>query len=428
MRARRLTTFALCLSFLVAACGASHSDRLPGDHSAPVNLRSLRLTANQLDDLASADATFGSELFAAAAGRSNGNIVMSPASIAIALQMAYAGARGRTAAEMAGVLHVPGVDPTEVAAAASQLLAKLRSASKPNGPILSLVNQVWVQDGFPLTTSYQTAMSSGFGAAFRRADFSHDADGARQDINDAVASDTHNRIRDLLAPGTLDSTTRLVLTNAVYLQARWLYEFTKAETAPRPFHLANGTQVTTDTMHQQEGFDYVHRDGYQAIVLPYVGGRLAMTVLIPDGSLKALLAKLRTTGVGAMTAGATYTQLSLYLPRFRFDWSAELSHPLATLGMPTAFTTAADFDGISTAEKLRIAFVQHKAFIALDEQGTEAAAATAVGVFATGAMPNTRKPVVVRADHPFLFAITDTKAGLPLFLGRVSDPRSTVGG
>jgi len=428
MRARHLTPFAVCLSLLIAACGTSHPDKLPGDHSKPVDLHSVTLTAAELDDIAAADDAFGRKLFAAAASQADGNIVMSPASIAIALQMAYAGARGTTAAEMARVLHVQGTDPTEVAAAASQLLAHVASASRAKGPILDLVNQVWVQDGFPLTTSYRTAMSSGFGAAFRRADFRNDAESARQDINSAAAAATHDRIRDVLAPGLVTKATRLVLLNAVYLQARWFHEFSKSDTTTAPFHLADGQQVSTPTMQQEELFDYVHRDGYQAVVLPYDGGRLAMTLLIPDGPMGPLLRRLRSQGLDALIAGAKTRLLSLHLPRFRFDWSAELKGLLSSLGMPTAFSRGADFSGMSAAERLAIAFVQHKAFIDLDEQGTEAAAVTAVGMRVTGAGPISQQPIVVRADHPFVFAITDTRTGLPLFLGRVADPRSTVGG
>jgi serpin B len=381
----------------------------PSDRSSPVDLGRISLTA------------------ASVADARPGNVVMSPASVALALQMAYAGARGDTATEMAKVLHVRGVAPTEVAAAAARFLDDLAPLADDKDALLSLVNQVWVQDGFPLTTSYRTAMGSGFGAAFRRADFIADAESARQDINAAVADATHDRIQDLLAPGVLTDATRLVLTNAVYLRARWASEFSPGDTSAEAFHLSDGTAADVDTMQQEESFRYVHREGYQAVVLPYVGGRLAMTVLVPDGSsLDPLLGALRHRGLAALTAGAKRTLVELHLPRFRFSWDADLSGPLGALGMPTAFTPDADFSGITPAQRLHIQFVQHKAFVAVDEQGTEAAAATAVGVGVTGVMVPPPHPVVVRADHPFLFAITDTTTHLPLFLGRVADPRSTV--
>jgi serine protease inhibitor len=250
MNSRRL---AIALALLVAACGTSQTDKLPGDRSDPIDLHAVALSAGQLDDMARADSAFGTSLFAAAAARQDGNLVMSPASIAIALQMAYAGARGRTAEEMADVLHVAGTSPTKVAAAAAQFLTQLASASKPKGPILSLVNEVWLQDGFPLTTSYRTSMSSGFAAAFRRADFRDNPDRVRQDINNAV-----------------------------------------------------------DTMQQLDAFGYVHRDGYQVIELPYARDRLAMTLLIPDGSPGPLLRRMTSEGLGALSAGAKPTLLSLH--------------------------------------------------------------------------------------------------------------------
>lgn len=420
---RAIALAALLAAALPAACSGESSPRTPPDKSQPVDLRAISLTATQLHDLASADDAFGAELFRAVADAGKGNVVMSPASVALALQMAFAGARGDTATEMAEALQVGDVAPTDVAAAAARFLRDLAPLANGKETLLSLVNQVWVQDDFPLTTSYRTAMSSGFGAAFRRADFRADAEGARQDINDAVAAATHDKIPDLIGPGVLNDLTRLVLTNAVYLRARWAAEFSPDATEPRAFHLSGDETVDVPTMQQQDEFRYVRGEGYQAVVLPYVDGRLAMTVLVPDGDVAPLEHLLADKGVSALTGAAKLTPLTIALPRFRFTWSDDLSHPLAALGMPTAFTDRADFTGISTAEPLMIQFVLHKAFVAVDEEGTEAAAATAVGVGATSAMVPPKKPIVVRADHPFLFAITDTKTGLPLFLGRVSDPR-----
>ena len=407
---------------LLPACSGGSSPATPPDHSKPVDLQAVSLTSAERRDLAAADDVFGAKLFAAVAGEDDSNVVMSPVSVAIALQMAFAGARGDTAAEMADTLQVGDIAPTDVAAAAAKFLADLAPLADGKHSLLSLVNQVWVQDGFPLTTSYRTAMESGFAAGLRRVDFRDDAAAATQEINDAVAVATHDRIKDLI-PSPLESSTRLVLTNAVYLLARWVNEFDPGDTRPKPFHLADGTSVEVPTMRQQNEFDYVDGDGYQAVVLPYGDLRLAMTLLIPDDDLRHLEKRLAAHGVSALTADAKYTPLTISLPRFRFSWNRELSGPLRDLGMPTAFTDSADFTGITRAESLRVQGVLHKAFIAVDEEGTEAAAATAVIMAGSGVRLPPEHPVVVRADHPFLFAITDTKTGLPLFLGRVSDPR-----
>lgn len=426
-RSRRLLLVSAAVPALLVGCsggstgGSPH--RLPPISEGPrVDLGAVHLTAAQLDALAAADNAFAGELYHAVAADQSGNVVMSPASVAIALQMAYAGARGQTATEMAKALHVTGTSPLDVAAAAARFLRELAPLAADKNELLNIVNKVWVQSGFPLVSGFDTAMRSGFGAGMQRTDFEHRPDAARQAINAAIAAATHDKIKDLLAPGIINDTIRLVLTNAVYLHAGWASPFEAGQTLPRAFHLADGRTTMPSTMKQTASLGYVRGNGYRAVELPYAGGRLAMTILLPDGALAPLEARFAETGLSALVGAAKPTRLTLELPKFRFTGSTDMKAPLQSLGMRTPFTPAADFTGISTAEPLSIAFVAHQAFVAVDEKGTEAAAATAVGIGVTGVRVETPQQTVVRVDHPFLFAITDTTTGLPLFVGRVADP------
>ena len=408
--------FVVAVAALVSAgCGSAGSH--PAQSAPPPpgsDLRRVALTAAELHGLAAADTAFGTELLQQLQNGSTGNLAISPASIATALQMAYVGARGTTATEMAKTMHLDRMTPQQAAAAASHLLDQLAPLAHDKNQLLDLVNAVWVQKGLPLTPTYDAMMRTGFGAALRRTDFGQ-SEQARQAINAAVADATRDKIRDLIAQGQITPDTRLVLTNAVYLKAQWASPFQPPQTQPRPFHLANSTTKDAPTMSQTGELDYAHGPGYQAVRLPYLGGRLAMTLVVPVGADK---------GYPATLAPFHPADVELWLPKFRFRWSAELSTALQSLGMRTAFGGGADFGGITTAEPLQVSFVQHQAFIAVDEHGTEAAAATAVGVGA-GAALGPSNLVAVHADHPFYFSISDTQTGLMLFLGHVADPTAS---
>jgi serpin B len=398
---------------LLAACGQSPS--VPGPRSA-VDLQHVSVSTTQLDALAAADARFAQALWSVLASR-DGNVVLSPASIATALQMAYVGARGATATEMARALHFDAVaSPVDVAARASRLLARLAPLAPGKKSLLTIADQIWLQKGFAVVPDFRAAMTTGFGSAFHLADFAGHGEDARRAINSAIAAQTRDRIRDLLPAGTDLRQSRLVLTNAIYLKAAWVHEFEPVNTAPAPFTRDDGTVVRPKTMSMTAHLDYAATDGYQAVRLPYDGGRLAMTLLLPAAGRPLTWP----------TAAATLTphDVDLRLPKFTFTWREDVARLLAALGMPTAFTDGADFSGMSSTP-LHIGVVEHKAFIAVDEKGTEAAAATAVtmdvsGAYVPGAVAH------LHLDRPFLFRIDDTATGLPLFLGKVADP--TLGG
>jgi serpin B len=397
-----------------------------------------------------ADDAFGADLYRAL--DTGGNVVFSPSSIATALQMALVGARGETAAQLAAALRLPGPqDAAPALQAVSDLLAELAG----DDVTLRAPNTMWVQAGLPLQADFTQALARVAAVAVRDADFARAAEQARHEINALIAEQTAGKITDLLAPGALDSATRLVLTSAVYLKAAWAHPFPAGATEEGPFHPQPGTQVMVPMMRMRTRLPYLRGDGYQAVELPYAGQRLGMVVILPDGppgpvedrlaagGLRGLLAgSAPQTGLPPQTdlapptgsvpqtdsappTGLAPRQINLALPRFRVTSTFDLPPALAALGITLARQRGqADFSGITTAERLFIGRAVHQAYIDVDEQGTEAAAATAVVVMTARALV-ADPPVEVTVDRPFLFAITDTVSGLPLFLGRVTDPTSS---
>jgi serpin B len=364
-----------------------------------------------------ADAAFGTDLYRQLAAA--GNVVFSPASIAAALRMALAGARGGTAAELAAALHLPG---PEAAAEGLKELAGIRSGDDLT---FRAPNVMWLESAASVQDSYLRQLSED--VAVEHCDFSHAPEAARQTINDTVAAQTEGKITGLIPPGVIDRLTRLVLTNAVYLKALWAHQFPARETRQKPFYPERAEQTPVDLMHLQARFAYHRGDGYQAVLLPYRGGSLAMAVVLPDGPLTELTRRLDDLGgFGGLLAGllsdGAERQVDLSLPRFRVNAGFMLADTLQALGVRAAFTDAADFSGITEDPPLRISAVVHKAYIDVGEEGTEAAAATGT---AFAAMALVRKPepeVRVVLDRPFLFAVADTRSGLPLFLGQFTRP------
>lgn len=408
----RIRPFPAALATIALAATACGSASTNTPNSSPNRtVHPVRISMQAQQALATADAAFARTLWANFA-TAHGNVVLSPASIATALQMAYVGARGDTAAEMARTMHL-GANATaaDIAAAADGVLNLIAFASTKDS-VLNVADQVWLQRDFPIAADFRNAMADDFGSVFHLADFAAHSEDARKAINASVAAQTRDRIQDLIAPGTDLSDARLVLTNAIYLNAAWAAPFERSMTAPARFTRADGSVVRPDTMNATESFDYAATPGYQAIRLPYAGGHLAMTLLLPAAGRPL---------VWPATAPSFRDQaVDLALPKFAFSWGQDLAGVLRDLGMPTAFGDGADFTGISP-KPLRIGAVPHKAFIAVDETGTEAAAATAVEVMVGGAAV-TGSIAHLHFDRPFLFRIEDTASGLPLFLGKVADP------
>jgi serpin B len=361
--------------------------------------------------LAAADAAFGTDLYTRLAGP--GNLVFSPASVAAALRMALIGARGETAVEMARVLHLGSVE------AARQAQEQLAGIPASEALTLRVVNTAWIDSGLSVREEFLRQPVS-----VEQADFAHEPEATRQAINAAVEEQTAGKITGLIGPGLVSALTRLVLVNAIYLKARWQHEFPLQGTGKEPFYPERSDASPVDMMHMDERLAYQRGDGFQAVLLPYRGGPLAMAIVLPDGPLSQfpLEALGGVSGVlhGLLADGEQY-QVDLRLPRFRVEAEFLLRDTLQALGIALAFSADADFSGICD-ERLRIDEAIHKAFIDVDEQGTEAAAATGF-VFRAAAMR--RQPaqrVRFTADRPFLFAVIEKTTGLPLFLGQFTSP------
>jgi serpin B len=353
-----------------------------------------------------------------------GNVFASPFSVSTALAMTAAGARGATLDEMVKVLHLP-TDPAATDAGFRALLGRMngdRSAKRPYQ--LSTANAIWAQKGYPWRPEFKDRVAGNYGAGLFDADFAAAPEPARRTINAWVEKETHDKIKELLAKGMIDRLTVLVLTNAIYFKGDWAAKFDPKLTAVAPFAAADGTSPPARLMHRRGEYGYAEpAPGLQLLELPYAGGELAMLVVLPrevdglDRVAKSLSAETLDTWVKALRP----RPVKAYLPRFKMEAKYVLNDPLKALGMKAAFG-AADFSGMTTSgEPLSISLVVHQAYVDVNEEGTEAAAATGVVVLRAAA-PAPREPVVFRADRPFLFLIRDVTHGTVLFLGRLTDP------
>ena len=347
--------------------------------------------------------------------------VFSPVSVAAALRLALCGARGQTAAELASALHEA---PDAAAEGLRATSAAVRDVAADGSVTFRAPSTVWVQSGLPLQPGFTSQLGDAGTDVIGRTGFAGAPEAARAEINRVIAEQTAGKITGLLPAHTIDSATRLVLTSAVYLKAAWADRFPEAATRDAPFFPdgPDRPNLTVPMMRGTAARAYRHGDGYQAVVLPYQGGRLAMAVVLPDGPLTTLRPAIAAGGLGGLLAGTSRYEVTLSMPRFRLEAAFSLVAVLERLGVAAAFTRQADFSGITEAERLLINAVAHKAYVEVDEQGTEAAAATAIA-FRPLAAFRTPPAVTMTVDRPFLFAIIYTPTGLPLFVGQVRYPR-----
>lgn len=369
---------------------------------------------------------FGTDLYRRLAARP-GNVVCSPYSVAVALAMTRNGARGSTATEMDRVLHAPRLAELNSGfnALALHLDSRAGERRRADGSAaklsLAAANSLWGQQEVRWEQTFLDALARSYGTGLRMVDYAADAEGARRAINTWTGQRTAGRIPQLVPAGVLDRQTRLVLVNAIYLKAPWEEPFTKAQTQRADFTLGDGSRVKVPMMRRLvKSARHASGPGWQAVDLRYAGSQLAMAVVLPDqGHLASVQRGLDGAALGRLLAGFGPGGVALSLPRWTFRTQAGLGELLGALGMPTAFTEQADFAGMTTQEKLLISAVLHEAFIAVDEEGTEAAAATAVAAGITSAPAS---PLRVTVDRPFMFVIHDVETATPLFIGRVDDP------
>lgn len=418
-----LAALALSTAVLLSACG--------DDEAAASELVMSKAPRTSADPAAASDAAsalslFSTDLYAILA-RTDGNLVFSPYSAAVALAMTRNGAAGETLDQMSAVLHADRAGDLDAGLnAIDQALAtrpgEYRWMDKTVKLEFATANQLWGQRDYPFHDAFLDKLAANYGAGMRLVDYIKATEDARKAINSWVSDQTRERIPELIPEGVLNSDTRLVLTNAIYLNAPWMHPFNKDATAPGPFTRLDGSTVEAQLMRLSEELRYAKGTGYQAVELPYVDGSLSMLVIVPDsGDFADFQSTFNADTLATIVSDLKTAQVKLGFPRFEYRTQASLKDALKEMGMPIAFEGGlADFSAMSPDGKdLFIQDVIHEAFIAVDEDGTEAAAATAVVVGRTSAPVDV---VELTIDRPFLYAIRDNDTGAILFLGRVTDP------
>jgi serine protease inhibitor len=393
-----------------------------------------------------------------------GNLFFSPYSISTALAMTYAGAKGRTQEQMAQALCFPtsaknvaqpgpqtqrnafgspmpsagsgtppraGVlqaqeplSPDAFARAFGEIVKDLNARGGQGKYELRVANALWGQQDYEFLASFTKLVEAEYDGHLERVNFARAAEQARQTINAWVEKQTNGKIKDLISPGVLDATTRLVLTNAVYFKGNWATQFKKEVTRDQPFTLLDGSKVQVPMMNQKETFGYAETDGLQVLEMPYVGRELSMVILLPKDAagLGAVEKTLTTPNLSKWLAGIYRQEVIVTVPRFKMTQKFAMKAVLESMGMTEAFSSQADFSGMTGRRDLFLSAVIHQAYVDVNEEGTEAAAATAGTMKMTSVAPG-RTPVF-RADHPFIFLIRDINSGSILFLGRTVNPKA----
>ena len=401
----------LCLLTAIAtaviATGCSKPER---------DARAITALTPELAPVVQGNNAFAIDLYHAAAAEP-GNLFFSPFSVSAAFGMVYAGAADTTADEMRDVLDI-GTDDASYHAQFGALIADLGGPHQGRGYQLLVANRLFGQAGFAFESPFLDVTGGAYGAPLQVVDFAS-GDASRQTINQWVSDQTEARIPELLQAGDIDGSTVLVAANAIYFDADWATQFDASKTNPAPFTRGDGSQVNVQMMRQEGHFRHGWREGVAFAELPYLDDEVSMVVLVPDEAdgLPALEAVLDGTYIDELLADAPESEVEVGLPRFELHARLPLASLLKGLGMVTAFdATAADFSGMSKAQQLYLQTAVHEAFVRVDEEGTEAAAATAAGVAATSYSPG------VVADRPFVFAIRDRLTTSLLFVGRITDP------
>lgn len=408
---RMVLTFVILLMLIfLPSCGGS-ADSTSADVQAQQALQKI-IADVSVDDTVTGINQFGLALYAQLRPQS-GNLFFSPYSIATALAMTYGGARGETATAMEAVLHLVTQAPYPHAAYAA---LSQQFSRGPNE--LNLANRLWVQKGEALLADFLTLTRTFYGAPCAQVDFVGQTERARLAINDWAAENTRQKIRNLIRPGVLSPDTALVLANAIYFKGQWAERFDVRDTRDAPFTLLDGSQVKVPMMFQSGKFKYAFHPEVNMVALPYKGKALSMVVLVPaakDG-LKNLEKKLSVQNLKQWMGALRQGKVNVCLPKLKTESEFALSQVLKNMGMAEAFSGRADFSGINGKGGLFIGNVIHKAFVEVNEAGTEAAAATAV------VMEKSEMPPTVRADRPFLFLIRHNATGAVLFMGRIVRP------
>lgn len=366
-----------------------------------------------------ANAAFALDLYGQLRGN-EGNLFFSPHSISSALALTYAGAAGDTRSQMEKALHFPETD--EVHAGFARLRKDLVKTARKEGMELKIANSLWPCKGDKFLKEYLSLVRKAYGSRITQVDFS-DSETARNRINAWVEDKTENRIKEIVNPGALDAMTRLVLVNAIYFKADWTRKFDEAFTQPAAFFNGEDEPPEVQLMKQEGIFRYAYVEDLQVLELPYANGAFSMLVLLPDklDGLTKLEESLSMDNFKQWLSKLEETEVEVFLPRFELTYPFRLDGALKTLGMTDAFSETADFSGMNGGHDLYLGAVLHKAFVAVNESGTEAAAATLAVMVTKGlSFP----AATFRADHPFLFLIRENSSESILFMGRLVKPET----
>jgi serpin B len=415
-------TIMICVALLLAGCHSVPKDRQLVKADLP-RVVSPTVSDEQEALVLDGNNSFAFDLYRSINLEKIDNLIYSPYSIWMAFSMIYAGAQGETESQMAGVFHFLSQDNQHVTLNAIdqrlQAFGTIKEAEDEGTPFqLGLANTLWSQLGYAFKQPYLDLLATQYGAGLRVFDFQSSAEVAREAINAWVDEKTDGRIKEIAAPGSISADTRLVLSNAILFKAGWAYKFDQQATADGFFTLIDGKQVTTPQMHLRAPLDYVEKEDYQAIRLPYVYQKVEMWIILPaEGRFKAVQDELGSDLMNDIQQKVGMEDVTLTLPSFDFESELPLNTLLAQMGLTEAFCPAGDYGGIAEGGELCIDQAVHKATITVDEEGTEATAATMV------AMPaSIMEEIELTVDRPFIFAIVTQESGLILFLGQMLDP------
>lgn len=374
-------------------------------------------TKQGLQEVVNANNQFAFDLYSELTKSESGNIFFSPYSISSALAMSYEGAKGQTADEIKSVFHFPEKSVLE------PNFAKIYNDinERTDAYELRMGNALWVQQDYPLLTDYMNRVEKYYGGKVANVDFVKETEKSRQTINSFIEKQTNNKIKDLIPKGVIDPSTKLVITNAIYFKGTWLWQFDPKDTREMDFYVSPTNVVKTPMMYMKPDkakFNYADLGDLQILELPYKGDKISMLILLPKGDLESIESVLTAEKLEEWKNQMQETKLdAIYLPKFELEAKYFMKNILSNLGMPTAFSSdKADFSGMTGNKDLFIKEVIHQAYVEIDEEGTEAAAATGV-IINLGLSTN-----IFKADHPFIFLIQEKETGNILFLGRVIDP------
>jgi len=375
-------------------------------------------TPKSINEVVNLNNMLGFEIYSNLIEEKQENIFFSPYSISSAFSILYEGARGTTQDEIQSVFHFIKEDQTR-RDHANQIISDLNKPSQ--NYLLSTANALWVQDKFPILQEYKDVTETYYLSTTENLDFVTQPEESRNTINGWVEEKTNDKIKDLLPQGSINDMTRAVITNAVYFLGNWTVQFDENLTKEDDFKISEQKTVKAPMMNIEQNFNYASTNNLQILQMSYKGDDLSMLVLLPkDNDLLSLEKKLSVENLNDWKSNLAKKQVNVYLPKFKLETTYSLVENLTNMGMSSVFVSGqADLSGINKDADLYVTGVFHKAFVAVDEKGTEAAAATGIVVGITSVGP---QPEIFRADHPFIFLIQDERTGLILFMGKVMDP------